>query len=58
MEVDFIAAFSVYQQCDLLNNNGCQEGEECRYSSDDGAIRCLCKAGYIENQLGSCVGMH
>ncbi|XP_078332823.1 dyslexia-associated protein KIAA0319-like protein isoform X1 [Crassostrea virginica] len=47
----------VYQQCDLLNNNGCQKGEECRYSSDDGATRCLCKAGYIENQLGSCVAL-
>lgn len=46
----------MYQQCDLLNNNGCIEGEECRYSSEDGAPRCVCKAGYIQDQLGNCVG--
>lgn len=47
----------VYQQCDLLNNNGCKEGEECRYFSEDGAPRCVCKAGYIQDQLGNCVAL-
>lgn len=51
----FFFTSTVYQQCDLLNNNGCKEGEECRYSSEDGALRCVCKAGYIQDQLGNCV---
>lgn len=45
----------MYRHCDLLNDNGCKDGEECRYSSEDGAPRCVCKAGYIQDQLGNCV---
>ncbi|XP_048730594.2 dyslexia-associated protein KIAA0319-like protein isoform X2 [Ostrea edulis] len=44
-----------YQHCDLLNNNGCNEREECRYIS--GATVCVCKVGYVQDQLGTCVAV-
>ncbi|XP_062573171.1 dyslexia-associated protein KIAA0319-like protein isoform X1 [Saccostrea cucullata] len=47
----------VYQQCDLLNNNGCKEGEECRFISEGGVTQCVCKSGYIQDQLGNCVAL-